>query len=305
MKIEKAIRKKAKFLGCLYGFSGSGKTYSALRLSKGLGKKIGLIDTENKRASYYSDDFDFDVINLEPPFSPERYIEAIDDFEKSDCDVIIIDSISHEWDGIGGCIEIAEEKTKNGYVKTGLMKWAKPKMRHKKLMNKILQCKKHIIICARAKEIMEQAKVNGKTEILNKGFKILQEKSFGYEMFITLYMNNKHPILEKCPKGLLPSLDIKDNEYLSEKHGEAIAKWLDGGIDVSDINIDDLKFDMFNIAKKHGTKQLRGWFTNKCKKERDLLLPFCEEAKQKALEFDNRGSKTGALEDLNNKVENE
>jgi hypothetical protein len=302
MKIEKAVRRKAKFLGCLYGFSGSGKTYSALRLAKGISGKIGLIDTEKKRSLYYADDFDFNVIHLDPPFTPERYIEALENFEKSDVEVIIIDSISHEWDGIGGCIDISEEKTKNGYEKTGLVKWAKPKMRHKKLMNKLLQMDKHVIICGRAKEIMEQAKINGKTEILNKGFKILQEKSFGYEMFITIYMNNKHPILEKCPKGLLPSLEIKENEYLSEKHGEAIAKWLDGGIDISEISIEDLKEDMFNVAKNHGTEQLRSWYVNKTKKERDLLKSFCEEAKQKALEFDNSQSKTAGLEEKNAQI---
>lgn len=298
MKIEKAERKKSKFLGCLYGFSGSGKTYSALRLSQGLGNKIGLIDTENCRASYYADNFNFDVINLKPPFTPERYIEAIETFEKSKHDVIIIDSISHEWDGIGGCIDISEEKTKNGYEMTGLVKWAKPKIRHKKLINKIMQTDKHIILCARAKEIMEQAKVNGKTQIVNKGFKILQEKSFGYEMFITFYMNNKYPKIEKLPEMLKDVLSIKSNEFLTEEHGKSIKNWLEGGTDHI-INIEDLKEDMFNVSKR-GLNQLSLWWTNLSTKEKKLLEEFKEEAKKQAKESDNKGSKTNGLEELNN-----
>lgn len=309
MKIQKAVRKKVKFLGCLYGYSGSGKTYSALRLAKGLGKKIGLIDTENERALLYGDEFDFEHIALVPPFSPERIYEAVELCVENNCDVIIIDSISHEWMGLGGCIDIAENATTSkGTPRKGLDKWNKPIMRHRKLINKLLQVKKHIIFCARAKKCYEQDKYGNVSE---KGTFLVQHKEFNHEMILTFYMDNKLPFIKKCPKKLLDNLKIKEKEVLTEKHGETIAKWLDGGVDIDDLNIDDLKEDMLGVAKNQGTKQLESWFLNKSKKERDLLKehdklkPFFKEFKQKAIEFDNKGSKTSGLEQANEELKNE
>ncbi|HGW4594129.1 TPA: AAA family ATPase, partial [Proteus mirabilis] len=77
MKFAKAMRKKAKLRLALTGPSGSGKTYGALEIAKGLGGKTALIDTEKGSASLYSDRFNFDVLELDPPFTPERFIEAI------------------------------------------------------------------------------------------------------------------------------------------------------------------------------------------------------------------------------------
>ena len=109
-EIKKATRKAIPAIICLYGKSGGGKTYSALKLAKGLGGKICVIDTENGRASHYADEFDFDVIDLNPPFSPARYIEAIKTAQDAGYKAIVIDSISHEWEGTGGCLEMAEGK---------------------------------------------------------------------------------------------------------------------------------------------------------------------------------------------------
>ncbi|MCV9910019.1 ATP-binding protein [Brucella sp. HL-2] len=104
MKIERAVREKTFTLTSIAGPSGSGKTYSALLYARGLvGQegKIGFIDTENKRSRFYADVAGgFDVIDLDPPFTSSRYIQAIKAFEKAGYTAIIIDSISHEWEGI-------------------------------------------------------------------------------------------------------------------------------------------------------------------------------------------------------------
>lgn len=225
-QIKKAVRKAIPAIICLYGKSGGGKTYSALKLAQGLvGKdRICLIDTENGRASHYADEFDFDIIDLDPPFTPARYIQAIKAAQDNGYKAIVIDSISHEWEGIGGCLEMAEGKT-------GLQAWAKPKEQHRKMMNMLLQAKSHIIFCARAKDNLEQVKINGKTEIVNHGLVPIQEKNFPFEMLITLKMEDKGKVsIEKCVKGLEESLKISG--YINENHGKIIADWINQGAKV-------------------------------------------------------------------------
>ena len=295
MEIKKAERKKTKFIGCLYGFSGSGKTYSALRLAKGLGGKIGFIDTENRRASLY-DNFGFDVIDLEPPFIPERIIEAIETFEEANYDVIIIDSITHEWEGTGGCCEIADDlEKKMGHFG----KWGNPKMRHKKMMNKILQCKSHLIICCRAKELIEQ---DGKT-LKSLGMTISQEKNFKYEMLTTFYLKDKIPVIEKCPVALVKEMNIAENEMINEKHGQSIKTWLEGGKEET-INEEELLMEMTDIAK-YGTNALIDYWESLPTNKKKILEPHKELAKNAAKQHDEKQSKTSGLttedtEDINN-----
>lgn len=252
-EIKKATRKAIPAIICLYGKSGGGKTYSALKLAKGLisnNDKICVIDTENGRASHYADEFDFDVIDLNPPFSPARYIEAIKTAQDAGYKAIVIDSISHEWEGTGGCLEMAEGKT-------GLQAWAKPKAEHRKMMNMLLQSKSHIIFCARAKDDLEQVKINGKTEIVNKGLIPIQEKNFPFEMLITFQMADKGKVkIEKCIKGLENSLII-DN-YINENHGKIIASWIDKGESV-DLEFKRLEAEAREEAMK-GINAISTWF---------------------------------------------
>lgn len=249
-EIKKATRKAIPAIICLYGKSGGGKTYSALKLAKGLGGKICVIDTENGRASHYADEFDFDVIDLNPPFSPARYIEAIKTAQDAGYKAIVIDSISHEWEGTGGCLEMAEGKQ-------GLQAWAKPKAEHRKMMNMLLQSKSHIIFCARAKDDLEQVKVNGKTEIVNKGIIPIQEKNFPFEMLITFQMSDKGKVkIEKCIKGLENSLII-DN-FINENHGRIIANWIDKGESV-DLEFKRLEAEAREEAMK-GANAITNWF---------------------------------------------
>lgn len=249
-EIKKATRKAIPAIICFYGKSGGGKTYSALKLAKGLGNKICVIDTENGRASHYADEFDFDVIDLKPPFSPARYIEAIRTAQNAGYKAIIIDSISHEWEGTGGCLEMAEGKQ-------GLQAWSKPKAEHRKMMNMLLQSKSHIIFCARAKDNLEQVKINGKTEVVNNGAIPIQEKNFPFEMLITFHMRDKGKVtIEKCIKGLENSLVI-DN-FINENHGKIIAKWIDKGESV------DLEFKRLEAEAReeaiNGADAITNWF---------------------------------------------
>jgi hypothetical protein len=269
-QIKKAVRKAVPAIICLYGKSGGGKTYSALKLAQGLvGKeRICLIDTENGRASHYADEFDFDIIDLDPPFTPSRYIQAIKTAQDGGYKAIVIDSISHEWEGIGGCLEMAEGKT-------GLQAWAKPKEQHRKMMNMLLQAKSHIIFCARAKDNLEQVKINGKTEIVNHGLVPIQEKNFPFEMLITLKMEDKGKVsIEKCVKGLEESLKI--NGYINESHGKIIADWINQGAKVD--------LEAKQLMSKARTEAMKGvdivsWVNSLDKKQKAIAKGFDSEFK--------------------------
>src|SRR6185295_2517685 len=119
MKFEKAQRKKAKARIALAAPSNGGKTYGALLLARGISKetgdKIAVIDTERGSASLYEDLVDFDVLDMPPPYTPERYIQAIRTAERDGYGIIIIDSATHEWSGTGGCLEINEELARARY----------------------------------------------------------------------------------------------------------------------------------------------------------------------------------------------
>ena len=109
---KKAERKSAKLRAAFCGTSGSGKTYSALLLARGLGDKVAVIDTERGSSELYADLFGFDVAQLAPPFTPQRYIELIR-MAATQYDVLVIDSLSHAWAGEGGVLEMHDNATRS------------------------------------------------------------------------------------------------------------------------------------------------------------------------------------------------
>lgn len=169
--IEEAQREGARLVIGLDGISGGGKTRTAVELAYGLAnynaKKVGFMCTENKRGRLYSDCLidpktgevqRFLIGDLTAPFSPQRYIDGIQAFEKAGVEVLVIDSVSHEWEGIGGCEDIAQA----GNPKNP--NWARAKGEHKRFMNALLQSPMHIIVCTRAREKVKLVKdAQGKT----------------------------------------------------------------------------------------------------------------------------------------------
>lgn len=261
MKIERAVREKTFTLTSIAGPSGSGKTYSALLYARGLvgaEGKIGFIDTENKRSRFYADVAGgFDVIDLDPPFSSQRYIEAITAFEKAGYTAIIVDSISHEWEGTGGVLEQAEA-IEQSTKRAGLHCWQKPKAGHKKLMNGLLQTRAHLIFCCRVKEKVTQVKVGGKTEIVNEGFVVVQEKSFIYEMTVSMMLSEgTHiPVIQKCPGDLL--FAFAEGRRITTDAGGSVRQWSDQGV-VLDEALEDAKREGL-LAANNGTASLMDWW---------------------------------------------
>ena len=150
MQLQTAERKRAKIKMGLQGPSGSGKTYSALLLAFGLcgdWTKIAVIDSENNSSNLYDHLGKYKVVNIQAPFTPEKYIEAIQLCEKSSIEVIIIDSISHEWEGQGGLLEVLNNMVGNSYTN-----WNKLTPRHHNFIQHILQSPLHVIGTIRSKQ---------------------------------------------------------------------------------------------------------------------------------------------------------
>ena len=191
MELRTAQRKKAKIRIGLQGPSGCGKTYSSLLLAYGITdnwSKIVVIDTENHSADLYADLGSYKVLNLSKTFSPENYIKAIDICERRpEIEVIILDSISHEWEGAGGILETHGNMTGNSFTN-----WNKVTPRHNAFVQKILQSRCHVIATIRSKQDYVLSEKNGKMVPEKVGLKGVTREGMDYEFTIVLDLDIKH-----------------------------------------------------------------------------------------------------------------
>lgn len=181
----KAEKKKQKLRLALTGPSGSGKTYSALTMAFGIfGKdaKVCVIDTEHGSAELYSDKFpEYYVSQFSPPYAPEAYIKRIKEAEAFGADVIIIDSISHEWNGQGGCLEMVDTVTNASSSKNSYTSWKNVTPKHQAFIDAILASKCHIIATMRAKQEYALVEKNGKKMPEKIGLAPIQREGMDYE----------------------------------------------------------------------------------------------------------------------------
>lgn len=228
---KKATRKKAKLRLALTGVSGSGKTYSALMLAKGLGGKVACIDTEACSASLYSHLLDFDVLELSAPYSPDKYIDAIKAAEDAGYDVLIIDSLSAAWAGSGGVLEMVDEITRSSKSKNSYMAWSTGTKEQEKLIQKILTSSLHIIACMRSKtayEIMDNGQ--GKKTPVKIGLQPIQRDNTEYEFQVVfdISRDNHFATVSKDRTEL-----FNDKPYLiTEQIGHSLVEWLNKGDEV-------------------------------------------------------------------------
>jgi len=237
MELRKASRKRSKLRIGLFGASGSGKTMGALKMAYGITKdwtKIALIDTERGSGELYSHLGDYNTLPLEAPFEPERYINAIGTCERAGMEVIIIDSISHEWIGKGGCLEIVERvQARNDYAK-----WKDVTPRHNAFIDKILQTNAHVICCGRSKDdVVLQQNDKGKMVPQKVGLKAVTRDGFDFEMTLCFDLDAFH--LAHCTKDRTQLFDGKPSFQVSEETGAAIMEWMEGGEEVVGPQLDD------------------------------------------------------------------
>jgi len=230
MKFEKAMRKKARLRLALTGPSGSGKTYSALLVAKGIGGRIAVLDTEKGSASLYSDVADFDVLELEPPFAPERFIEAISAAEQAGYDTLVLDSITHEWSGVGGCLELVDTIAKAKFRGNSWSAWSEINPRHRLFLDAILRSPMHIIATMRSKTETAQVEENGRKKVAKLGMKSEQRDGVEYEFTTVLDIGHEthHAIASKDRTKLFSNADPV---VLSEQTGKQLLNWLESGAD--------------------------------------------------------------------------
>lgn len=226
MQLKKATRKQVKLRLGLSAVAGGGKTMSALLLAYGMTNdwsKIAVIDTENGSASLYSHLGDFNAIDLEAPFSPERYIQAIKMCEDAGMEVIILDSITHEWDGKGGILDISNSMTGNSFTN-----WAKLTPRHDAFINSMLQSKCHIISCVRRKQDYEMTKgSDGKLKVEKAGLKEITREGFEYELTLNFNVEiNHHATASKDRTGLFMD---QPGFVITPETGHKLMEWCNSG----------------------------------------------------------------------------
>ena len=185
-QFKKATKKQVKARVAIAGPSGSGKTYTGLVASTALanGGRIAVIDTERGSASLYSDYFDFDVLELEPPFSPQVYKQAIKAAENAGYGVILIDSLSHAWEGEGGALDLADEATARQRTPNSYTAWREVTPLHREMVDAMLQSKAHIVATMRSKTEYAIESTNGKTNIRKVGMAPIQRAGMEYEFTV-------------------------------------------------------------------------------------------------------------------------
>lgn len=227
ISIRKAKRSATKLRLLLTSPSGGGKTYGALLLAKGMGGKTVVIDTEQGSSDIYDDLHEFDVVDLEPPFTPEAYIEAIEACEAAGYDVIIIDSISHEWNGKGGCLELVDTIAKAQFRGNTWSAYSVITPRHRAFIDAMLRSKAHIIATGRSKTETAQVEDHGKKKVAKLGMKVETRDGVEYEFTTVLdIIHDGHfATASKDRTGIFAG----DPKAISEETGKQLAEWLAGG----------------------------------------------------------------------------
>lgn len=238
MEFRPARRTNAKPLIGIYAESGNGKTYSALLLARGYvgpNGRIGMIETESGRGEAYADPAEYpeiggyEVLPLHGDFSPATYGNAIDTAERAKFDALVIDSASHEWEGVGGVLSMAAENEAAG--KKGQLVWQKPKIDHQRhFMLRFMQSSiPLVILCMRAKYPMMQTKVNGRAEWTRSDkLEPKQSDDILFEMFVHGWIDGQHKFhrTKSTAKALEPV--FLDNEPITLETGHKLAAWARG-----------------------------------------------------------------------------
>lgn len=303
--LRPAVRERTSLLIALAGPTGCGKTYSALRLATGLAAtgqgRIAFIDTEAGRGLHYADFFRFDHGDLLPPFRPDAYREAIVECDKAGYDVIVIDSMSHEYEGDGGLQDWAAKLEADGVRSPG--NWKEPKTAHKRMVSRLLQCRAHLIFCLRAEEKMlvkqETDPQTGRKKTvvipaadrpLLERWQPLTEKRFLYETTASFLLLPDAPGVPR-PVKLQEQhhFAFPPGEPITEATGEALGKWAHGGAVTQRSTNAEAQREAADAAER-GTDALRDWWKGASKAARAAVQPTLDDLKRRAAEADASGT---------------
>ena len=230
---KKAERKDAKLRLALAGPTGSGKTMGALLIAKGIGGKVAVVDTENSSAELYADVMHFDTANIQPPYSPKKFISAIEAAEKAGYTTVILDSITHEWSGVGGCLEMVDALGKGKFKGNSWCAWSEVTPEHRKFIDAMLHSSINIIVTMRSKMETVQTNDGGKKKVEKLGLKAEQRDGIEYEFTTVLDITHgdNFAIATKDRTGL-----FAQPERISEQTGIKLNQWLSSGSADATIN---------------------------------------------------------------------
>ena len=230
MEFRKAERRKAKLRLALTGPAGSGKTYGALLIAFGLGGKIAMIDTENSSGDLYSSLGDYDICYLSAPYDTSKYLKAIHDAEKASYDILIIDSLSHAWNGEGGLLDLQSKLADTKYRGNSYAAWREVTPLHNRLINAMLSSSCHIIATMRSKtEYIQTENERGRTEIRKVGLAPVQREGMDYEFGTVFDLAPNH--MANVSKDRTSMFD--GNIFtITQETGKKLRDWLDNGVDV-------------------------------------------------------------------------
>lgn len=192
---RKAQRKQAKLKIGISAPSGAGKTYSALLMAYGMcgdWGKIAVIDTENGSAELYSDLGEYSVCSITPPFTPKKYITAINEAVEAGFEVLIIDSLSHAWNGEGGLLEMQDKATKASKSGNSYTAWREITPEHNRLVDALLQSNIDVIVTTRAKSEYVITQDGSKTNIKKVGLAPVFRDGLEYELTVFFDLSQEH-----------------------------------------------------------------------------------------------------------------
>lgn len=242
--IRPAVRGDIKIIAAVAGPSGGGKTVSALRLARGLAGngKVVVCDSEHGRSQIYSDiGAPWEWLDFQPPFSPDRYIEALKAAEAIKPAVVVVDSISHEYEGEGGLFDIVEaflEKRAGDDTRKraalSFSAWDHAKREHKRLLLHMLRMPCHLVLAMRAQDKIDLIREGGQLKAVPKksltgldGWMPICERRLPYEMTCSFLMLPDNPGVPRPLKPMPASMAklIPLDQPLTEATGAALSRW--------------------------------------------------------------------------------
>lgn len=223
-KFQRAERKRVKLKIGITGPSGSGKTYSALAMATGIGEKIALVDTERDSASLYSDRFTFDALNIEPPYTIPKYIDAMKAAEAEGYDVCIVDSLSHAWAGDGGILSKKAAMDSRGG--NSFTNWGQLTPEQERLVATILSLNIHLICTLRSKqEYVLETNDKGKQVPRKVGMSPIQRDGMEYEFTTVFDAGMDHQVSVSKDRT-----NLFGGQYfqIDKSTGQKLIDWLNG-----------------------------------------------------------------------------
>lgn len=281
--IRIAERRQAKLRLALQGVSDSGKSSGAINIALGMGKKFIVIDTERRSVDWHADDHQIPVIDLEAPFTPQKYIDAIKFAEWKGYEIIIVDSLSHAWAGEGGMLDMQSIATDASRSKNSYMAWREVTPIYNRFVDTILQSPSHIIVTLRVKTHYEIAEINGRKSPVKMGLEPIQRPNLDYEFTTILELDGKTHFYTASKDRT--KLFNGRHELISQETGKEILNWLNCGKSQEEADHEEQEKLKSDLMKSSTVESLRACFKIARQKFPTMESEFIDISKKRQLEL--------------------